>query len=441
MASPNSTQLVHRLSIFVTELPLLILFIATAFLLFLSSSDNVAAIWPKCSLNASLSLIPSLSTMPFIGHPTCYMVSFFSYALDSSRAFAVMSVILSFVCALLTVCTVESARIFNSRSTIIRNPTLSWLFFNLAGKEANIWHLESHNQSLAFVYVVLILLSIASHMLILQNLQYADNGSATTTAALGFIEIDFTAIALTIFYWLLLEAVTCTSWSSIMPQFISSMLNPYPTSSVYCPIPTPGMTCGLANGAVVDPTILNEIYTEEPGPVNSPEDCYQKCLAIPSCKSFFTSQWPDGSAWNCDIFRNTLRGNVPSASAGNQFYDRGCPQYLPARCKAPTSTQAVAATITKRATEAGITPGPEKRLVHTIPRLPSYLAYMYSTFYGALVPVACSCIITSPLAPSIVLETITSVTYTRTVTAKTTQSFTVTSFETPHLTTVYSTVA
>jgi len=328
-------QLIHRLSPFFISIPLLILFISTVFLLFLSSNDNVAAIWLQCSPTTPTGLLPPVSRIPLIGQPLCFLISFFGYAVASSRAFAVMSVILSFVGALLTVSTVESARIYNSPSFLIRNPTLPWLFFNLAGgavawqiiivpafisrsrrahhiqssasprflSEGNpsstgqsasspevidardpnrgsekrhlhssaeiyaiplsiiigyvvpsaamlfatsptsiaIWlffplwvslarhairrilillpifpqftndesdthHLESFNFSLAVVYAVPVLLSIISQVIIFNNLLDTDDGSPTTRAVLGFIEIDFSAIALTVFYWLLLEA-------------------------------------------------------------------------------------------------------------------------------------------------------------------------------------------------------------------------------------------
>jgi len=67
------------------------------------------------------------------------------------------------------------------------------------------------------------------------------------------------------------------------------------------------MICGLSNGNIVDPTALNEDWSS-PAPVNSAEDCYQLCLSMGDCKSYFTSEYPDGSAWNCAIFRNTLKG-------------------------------------------------------------------------------------------------------------------------------------
>lgn len=64
---------------------------------------------------------------------------------------------------------------------------------------------------------------------------------------------------------------------------------------MYCATSTPGMTCGLSNGAIIDPVALNEDGSET-SPVSSPGDCYQRCLANPSCKSCFTSQWINATA-------------------------------------------------------------------------------------------------------------------------------------------------
>ena len=318
-----SPQLVHLLSTVSIAIPLLTLFILTAYLLFVSSDENVAAIWAQCGPDDSTGLLPELSLIPLFGQPACFLVSFFDYAMASSRAFAIMSVILSFVGALLTVSTVESARLYNRSTALIRYPTIPWLLFNLAGgavawqlmiipafihhsrktsieqlsasartpllagvgtsrhncqrpeerllgsaaelyaiptsillgyiapsivmlfvpspasiavwlffplwvaiirqatrsalillpispqftkDETNTLSLESSKFSLAIVYSLPVLLSIISQMIVLNNLQYAADGSPTTRAALGFIEIDFSAIALTVYYWLLLEA-------------------------------------------------------------------------------------------------------------------------------------------------------------------------------------------------------------------------------------------
>lgn len=114
-----------------------ILAIATAIALFVHSDVNAALLWSQCHSHA---LLPALSRVPILGTPACYLVSFFYAALDSFRSKAVMSVILSFVGALLTVSTVESARKVNEKNVIVSRPTLPWLVFNFAGG-ALVWQL------------------------------------------------------------------------------------------------------------------------------------------------------------------------------------------------------------------------------------------------------------------------------------------------------------
>jgi hypothetical protein len=80
------------------------------------------------------------------------------------------------------------------------------IFPQFTRDETDTCYLESVNFSLAVVYALPVLLSVISQAVLFNNLLDADDGSPTTRAALGFIEIDFTAIALTVFYLLLLEA-------------------------------------------------------------------------------------------------------------------------------------------------------------------------------------------------------------------------------------------
>ncbi|KAK2616938.1 hypothetical protein QQS21_000027 [Conoideocrella luteorostrata] len=114
-----------------------LLAIATAIALFVHSDVNAALLWSQCH---SHSLLPALSRVPILGTPACFLVSFFSAALDSFRSKAVMSVILGFVGSLLTVSTVESARKVNAKNPIVSRPTLPWLVFNLVGG-ALVWQL------------------------------------------------------------------------------------------------------------------------------------------------------------------------------------------------------------------------------------------------------------------------------------------------------------
>jgi len=284
-----------------------LLAVATGLLLFLHSDVNVALLYSQCHARSRLQW---LSRIPVVGAPSCFLVSFFQFALASARSFAVMSVVLSFVAGLLTVSTVESARICNGPSVLIAYPTGAWLVFNLLGG-AMVWelviipaflhrakrmqaaertadpgpggardpdvgearrhltgvaevvaipvavalgfvvpslamlvldtpavivawlffpvyvslirqvvrpvaarlvaehrslHLESHRPSLVAVYVVPVACSVLSHGLLAWNLLQADDRKEMTRATLKFIEIDFAFIALTVLYWLFVEA-------------------------------------------------------------------------------------------------------------------------------------------------------------------------------------------------------------------------------------------
>ncbi|OAA41789.1 hypothetical protein NOR_05297 [Metarhizium rileyi] len=114
-----------------------LLAIATIIALFVHSDVNAALLWSQCHSHA---LLPTLSRVPVLGTPACYLVSFLYEALDSFRSKAVMSVVLSFVGALLTVSTLESARKVNEKNLVVSRPTLPWLVFNLFGG-ALLWQL------------------------------------------------------------------------------------------------------------------------------------------------------------------------------------------------------------------------------------------------------------------------------------------------------------
>ncbi|KAI0145164.1 hypothetical protein GGR57DRAFT_480981 [Xylariaceae sp. FL1272] len=122
--------LVHRLPLkYLILLP--ILFSLLAFIILSFHSDiNTPLLYSQCH---SRSRLPSISRIPVIGAPTCFLVSFFIFASSSIRAIAQLGAILSFVGALLTVTRVEAARKCNKKSWNITNPLLSWLVFNLAG--------------------------------------------------------------------------------------------------------------------------------------------------------------------------------------------------------------------------------------------------------------------------------------------------------------------
>lgn len=116
----------------------ILLAIATLAILFLHGEGiNIPFLWSQCHARSRL---PWLSHIPLLGAPSCFLVSFFQEALASTRSFAIMAVVLSFVAGLLTVSTVESARVCNGPAVLIAYPTGAWLVFNLLGG-AVVWEL------------------------------------------------------------------------------------------------------------------------------------------------------------------------------------------------------------------------------------------------------------------------------------------------------------
>ncbi|KAK3309208.1 uncharacterized protein B0T15DRAFT_133737 [Chaetomium strumarium] len=114
-----------------------LLSILTGYVLFIHSDTNIYMLYSQCHAR---SRIPWLSDIPLLGSPACFLVSFFQEAIASARAFGLMAVILSFFASLLTVSTIEAARICNSPSMLIAYPTGAWLVFNLIGG-AIVWEL------------------------------------------------------------------------------------------------------------------------------------------------------------------------------------------------------------------------------------------------------------------------------------------------------------
>ncbi|KAK7911763.1 hypothetical protein PG985_014244 [Apiospora marii] len=131
--------LLHRLRLPYLLIVPVLLAAATVALLGFHSDLNIAALYSQCHARSRLRWV---SRVPVVGAPSCFLVSFFQLAVGggdddgghaSGRALAIMSVVLSFVAALLTASLVESARLCNRRSWLIARPTVPWLVFNLIG--------------------------------------------------------------------------------------------------------------------------------------------------------------------------------------------------------------------------------------------------------------------------------------------------------------------
>ncbi|TKW48591.1 hypothetical protein CTA1_8316 [Colletotrichum tanaceti] len=114
-----------------------VLAVATFASLFVHSDVNVALLYSQCDARARL---PAVSRVPVLGPPACFAVSFFQNALGSARSLASMAAVLSFTAGLMTVTTVEAARVCNAPNVLIANPTGPWLVFSLLGG-AVVWQL------------------------------------------------------------------------------------------------------------------------------------------------------------------------------------------------------------------------------------------------------------------------------------------------------------
>ncbi|KAK4120961.1 hypothetical protein N657DRAFT_648318 [Parathielavia appendiculata] len=133
---------VHRFSLRYLLVAPVLLATLTGYVLFLHSDVNMYMLYSQCHARSRL---PWLSHIPVLGSPACFLVSFFQEAVSSSshasiRASSTMAAILSFIAGLLTVSTVEAARICNAPSIVIAYPTGPWILFTLIGG-AIVWEL------------------------------------------------------------------------------------------------------------------------------------------------------------------------------------------------------------------------------------------------------------------------------------------------------------
>ncbi|KAL2190596.1 hypothetical protein L209DRAFT_51 [Thermothelomyces heterothallicus CBS 203.75] len=128
---------VHRFSLRYLLVGPVLLAVLTGCVLFVHGDTNIYMLYSQCHARSRL---PWLSRLPVLGGPACFLVSFFREAVASARAAGLMAAVLSFVAGLLTVSTVEAARICNASSRLIACPTAPWLVFDLVGG-AFVWQL------------------------------------------------------------------------------------------------------------------------------------------------------------------------------------------------------------------------------------------------------------------------------------------------------------
>ncbi|KAK0614572.1 hypothetical protein B0T14DRAFT_499810 [Immersiella caudata] len=130
MDTRRPRQTIHHYPLRILLIVPVLLALLTGYTLYLHSDTNIYMLYSQCHARSRL---PFLSHLPLLGTPSCFLVSFFQEALASMRTLGPMAAILSFTAALLTVTTVEAARICNSPSILIAYPTGPWLIFNLVG--------------------------------------------------------------------------------------------------------------------------------------------------------------------------------------------------------------------------------------------------------------------------------------------------------------------
>lgn len=132
---------VHALSLrYLLVVPILLAAL-TGYVLFAHGDTNMYMLYSQCRARAR---VPWLSRVPVVGGPACFVVSFFGAgagATAGGRARAVTAAALAYVGGLLTVSTVEAARLCNAPSALIACPTAPWLAFGLVGGGALVWEL------------------------------------------------------------------------------------------------------------------------------------------------------------------------------------------------------------------------------------------------------------------------------------------------------------
>lgn len=191
----------------------------------------------------------------------------------------------------------------------------------------------------------------------------------------------------------------------------------HPTSTMYCPSPSPDMECGWDSNTVA-PIDQGEDWSIEHYYNNT--ECQQICLERSACKAYRLQDGVSG----CEIFNVGLgkgASNVRNPTPhGSQWWDRNCQTHVPGACK----TSAVGTATPPITTPGQTTPpeptapsaAPSQPLITSaptaIPRaepaniakrdapLPPYMSdleYYWSNIYVAP---ACSCLISSAPSPT-----------------------------------------
>ncbi|ROT34592.1 hypothetical protein SODALDRAFT_329702 [Sodiomyces alkalinus F11] len=128
---------IHTISIHPLLVPLPLLSLLTLVALTILPGVEIPMLYSQCHARARL---PSVSWIPALGAPLCFILSFFHEALAAVRSRATLAVILAYLAAMLTVSLVEAARVASRPNWLLRRVLLLWLVLELVGG-AIVWQL------------------------------------------------------------------------------------------------------------------------------------------------------------------------------------------------------------------------------------------------------------------------------------------------------------
>lgn len=128
---------IRTISIHPLLIPLPLLSLLTVVALTIIPGIEIPMLYSQCHARARL---PSVSWIPALGAPLCFILSFFHETLAAVRSRATLAVILAYLAAMLTVSLVEAARISSRPNWLLRRLLLLWFVLELVGG-AIVWQL------------------------------------------------------------------------------------------------------------------------------------------------------------------------------------------------------------------------------------------------------------------------------------------------------------
>ncbi|EPE33364.1 hypothetical protein GLAREA_06377 [Glarea lozoyensis ATCC 20868] len=170
-----------------------------------------------------------------------------------------------------------------------------------------------------------------------------------------------------------------TSTSTTSTTSSSVVVGPTPTDGSVCPTPVAGQICGAKGWGYA----TNNIYSAQP---MEPVICHQLCLKNKDCKSFqVVSNATDVQLCNLYSTDSNSTNIIPGDASPFLFFDRDCPDYVPAACKSSPE------------------PAPEPRKRDENDDIPP--PFYFSGIPSETLSDICSCIVTNPVPGTTVTKT------------------------------------